>query len=308
MNGPGRSAARFSLSDRGRTPASSSAATARSTCDAVWRFQPQWQLEAKVLNVLDHRVEPVLDYQGLGRRPGSASASRARAFDRSARTRVRAMKTPAPRRSCLLLASAAAPGRRRPGDRSVTIAASRSRCRRRRGRIVSLLPSLTETVCALGACARLVGTDRFSNLAGERRGRCRSSAGSTTRRSSRIVSLHPDVVLRLELGARDRPAGGPRSEGHRARVAQPRRRQADADAARPSCSKCRRQPTQRLGSRSSADPRAAQQRARRRARQARLLRGRWHALCGGRQLVHRPDAGALAWATRFRRSSALSRS
>jgi len=30
-------------------------------------------------------------------------------------------------------------------------------------RIVSLLPSLTETVCELGDCARLVGTDRFSN-------------------------------------------------------------------------------------------------------------------------------------------------
>jgi len=30
-------------------------------------------------------------------------------------------------------------------------------------RIVSLLPSATESVCALGACERLVGTDRFSN-------------------------------------------------------------------------------------------------------------------------------------------------
>ena len=30
-------------------------------------------------------------------------------------------------------------------------------------RIVSLLPSLAETVCELGQCARLVGVDRFSN-------------------------------------------------------------------------------------------------------------------------------------------------
>ena len=30
-------------------------------------------------------------------------------------------------------------------------------------RIVSLLPSITESVCALGACARLVGVDRYSN-------------------------------------------------------------------------------------------------------------------------------------------------
>ena len=34
---------------------------------ANWRFTPQWRLEAKVLNALDHRVEPVRDYQGLGR-------------------------------------------------------------------------------------------------------------------------------------------------------------------------------------------------------------------------------------------------
>ncbi len=31
-------------------------------------------------------------------------------------------------------------------------------------RIVSLLPSLTETLCEMGACARLVGVDRYSNF------------------------------------------------------------------------------------------------------------------------------------------------
>ena len=30
-------------------------------------------------------------------------------------------------------------------------------------RVVTLLPSLTKTVCELGACERVVGTDRFSN-------------------------------------------------------------------------------------------------------------------------------------------------
>jgi vitamin B12 transporter len=34
---------------------------------AGWRFLPRWRLEAKLLNALDHRVEPVRDYQGLGR-------------------------------------------------------------------------------------------------------------------------------------------------------------------------------------------------------------------------------------------------
>ena len=33
-------------------------------------------------------------------------------------------------------------------------------------RIVSLLPSLTETVCALGQCQRWVGVDRYSNFPG----------------------------------------------------------------------------------------------------------------------------------------------
>ena len=32
-----------------------------------WRFAPQWQLEAKLLNATDRTVEPVRDYQSLGR-------------------------------------------------------------------------------------------------------------------------------------------------------------------------------------------------------------------------------------------------
>jgi vitamin B12 transporter len=34
---------------------------------ATWRFAPTWRLEATLMNALDHRVEPVRDYQGLGR-------------------------------------------------------------------------------------------------------------------------------------------------------------------------------------------------------------------------------------------------
>jgi vitamin B12 transporter len=34
---------------------------------ASWRFMPQWRLETKLLNALDHRIEPLRDYRGLGR-------------------------------------------------------------------------------------------------------------------------------------------------------------------------------------------------------------------------------------------------
>src|SRR5690606_38346489 len=43
-------------------------------------------------------------------------------------------------------------------DRGVTVELARPP-----QRIVSLLPSLTETVCELGQCHRLVGVDRYSN-------------------------------------------------------------------------------------------------------------------------------------------------
>jgi iron complex transport system substrate-binding protein len=61
-------------------------------------------------------------------------------------------------------------------------------------RIVTLLPSLTETVCALGGCARVVGTDRYSNappqvIALPKLG------GIDDVQIERIVALKPDVVL-----------------------------------------------------------------------------------------------------------------
>ena len=61
-------------------------------------------------------------------------------------------------------------------------------------RVITLLPSLTETVCALGECARLVATDRYSDwprtvLALPKAG------GLDDAQIESIVSLRPDVVL-----------------------------------------------------------------------------------------------------------------
>ena len=61
-------------------------------------------------------------------------------------------------------------------------------------RIITLLPSLTETVCALGACDRLVATDRYSNwpvqvLALPKAGGLDDAAVEL------IVSLRADLVL-----------------------------------------------------------------------------------------------------------------
>ena len=67
-------------------------------------------------------------------------------------------------------------------------------------RIISLLPSLTESVCALGACARLVGTDRFSNFPASVAA-LPKLGGLDDAQIERIVSLKPDVVL-LSTSAR----------------------------------------------------------------------------------------------------------
>ena len=61
-------------------------------------------------------------------------------------------------------------------------------------RIVSLLPSLTETVCELGACQRLVGVDRYSNYPDMVRGLPQVGGGLDPSVEA-IVALRPDVVL-----------------------------------------------------------------------------------------------------------------
>lgn len=61
-------------------------------------------------------------------------------------------------------------------------------------RIVSLLPSLTESVCVLGGCARLVGIDRFSDWPREVRSLPRLG-GLEDVQIERVVALKPDVVL-----------------------------------------------------------------------------------------------------------------
>lgn len=67
-------------------------------------------------------------------------------------------------------------------------------------RIVTLLPSLTETVCALGACSRLVGTDRYSNFPASVQALPKTN-GLDDANVEMIVALRPDVVL-LALSSR----------------------------------------------------------------------------------------------------------
>lgn len=61
-------------------------------------------------------------------------------------------------------------------------------------RIVSLLPSLTEFVCALDACGRLVGVDDFSNFPASVRA-LPHVGGLEDARVETIVALKPDLVL-----------------------------------------------------------------------------------------------------------------
>lgn len=61
-------------------------------------------------------------------------------------------------------------------------------------RIVTVLPSLTESVCALGACDRLVGVDRYSNWPASVRALPQVGGGIDPNVEA-IVALKPDVVL-----------------------------------------------------------------------------------------------------------------
>jgi iron complex transport system substrate-binding protein len=61
-------------------------------------------------------------------------------------------------------------------------------------RIVSLLPSLTETVCELGQCQRLVGVDRYSNYPAQVRALPQVGGGLDPNIEA-IVALKPDLVL-----------------------------------------------------------------------------------------------------------------
>lgn len=61
-------------------------------------------------------------------------------------------------------------------------------------RIVSILPSLTETVCELGHCSRLVGVDRYSNFPASVQ-KLPQVGGGLDPNVEAIVALRPDVVL-----------------------------------------------------------------------------------------------------------------
>jgi iron complex transport system substrate-binding protein len=61
-------------------------------------------------------------------------------------------------------------------------------------RIITLLPSLTETVCALHECARLIATDRYSDWPDSVKA-LPKTGGLDDAQIELIVSLKPDVVI-----------------------------------------------------------------------------------------------------------------
>lgn len=90
---------------------------------------------------------------------------------------------------CLLAVLAPAQALQITDDRGVTVTLAQSP-----QRIVSLLPSLTETVCELGECKRLVGVDRYSNYPVMVRALPQVGGGIDPNIEA-VVALRPDVVL-----------------------------------------------------------------------------------------------------------------
>ncbi len=89
----------------------------------------------------------------------------------------------------LLLVSAAAQALLVTDDRGIVVTFAQSP-----QRIVSVLPSLTETVCELGQCPRLVGADRYSNYP-DRVRTLPKVGGGLDPNIEAIIALKPDVVL-----------------------------------------------------------------------------------------------------------------
>ena len=74
-------------------------------------------------------------------------------------------------------------------DRGITVTFAQSP-----QRIISMLPSLTESVCAMDQCQRLVGVDRYSNFPDSVQ-RLPKLGGGMDPNIEAIVTLKPDVVL-----------------------------------------------------------------------------------------------------------------
>ncbi|UUZ66045.1 helical backbone metal receptor [Polaromonas sp. P1-6] len=91
--------------------------------------------------------------------------------------------------ACALMSAGAAQVLQVTDDRGVTVSFAQTP-----QRIVSLLPSLTETVCELGQCQRLVGVDRYSNFPDTVRALPQVGGGLDPNIEA-IVALKPDVVL-----------------------------------------------------------------------------------------------------------------
>lgn len=89
----------------------------------------------------------------------------------------------------IVLGGAAAQAAQVTDDRGVTVTLAAAP-----QRIVSILPSLTETVCELGHCAHLVGVDRYSNFP-ESVQKLPQVGGGLDPNVEAIVALRPDVVL-----------------------------------------------------------------------------------------------------------------